>query len=87
MRLAKCKEVKWKKKRSSDLTEASWLEPLVEPQEGDQVLALPFPGCTPAFLTPITCQDPAHTGREALEVSFRNLIQGDNLKILIRKII
>ena len=48
------------------MTEASWLEPLVESQEGDQALALPFPGCTPAFLTPITCQDPAHMGKEAL---------------------
>lgn len=69
------------------MTEASWLEPLVESQEGDQALALPFPGCTPAFLTPTTCPDSAHTGKEALGVSFRNLIQGDNLKILIRKAI
>ena len=40
-----------KKKRSSDLTEASWLEPLVESQEGDQALVPPFSGCTLAFLT------------------------------------
>ena len=69
------------------MTKASWLEPLVESQERDQVLALPFPGCTPAFLAPIACQDPAHMGKEALGVSFRNLIQEDKLKILIRKII
>lgn len=67
------------------MTEASWLEPLAESHEDDHALAPPPTGCLSASLAPAACQDHAHTGKVPLPVSFRSLIQGDNLKILIGK--